>query len=184
MDRIIELCAELDVHKDSITACVRVPGGHGQRQQETRTFGTTTRSLLALRDWLAACGVTVVAMESTGVYWKPVYYVLEDDFEPWLLNAHHLKAVPGRKTDIKDAEWICQLVEHGLVRASFVPPRDIRQLRDLTRYRKALIQERTREVLHALDLQQVHIRAFFAMVRGDSPGTTPVTDERLRIPVL
>jgi transposase len=146
MDRIIERCAGLDVHKDSITACVRVPGGHGQRQQETRTFGTTTRSLLALRDWLAAGGVTVVAMESTGVYWKPVYYVLEDDFEPWLLNAHHLKAVPGRKTDIKDAEWICQLVEHGLVRASFVPPRDIRQLRDLTRYRKALIQERTREV--------------------------------------
>jgi len=146
MDRIIERCAGLDVHKDSITACVRVPGVHGQRQQETRTFGTTTRSLLALRDWLAACGVTVVGMESTGVYWKPVYYVLEDDFEPWLLNAHHLKAVPGRKTDVKDAEWICQLVEHGLVRASFVPPRDIRELRDLTRYRKALIQERTREV--------------------------------------
>jgi transposase len=84
-------------------------------------------------------------MESTGVYWKPVYALLEDDFEPWLLNAHHLKAVPGRKTDVKDAEWICQLVEHGLVRASFVPPRDIRELRDLTRYRKALIQERTRE---------------------------------------
>jgi len=146
MDRIIERCAGRDVHKDSITACVRVPGVHGQRQQETRTFGTTTRSLLALRDWLAACGVTVVGMESTGVYWKPVYYVLEDDFEPWLLNAHHLKAVPGRKTDVKDAEWICQLVEHGLVRASFVPPRDIRELRDLTRYRKALIQERTREV--------------------------------------
>jgi transposase len=146
MDRIIERCAGLDVHKDSITACVRGPGERGRRQQDTRTFGTTTRSLLALRDWLAAYGVTVVGMESTGVYWKPVYYLLEDDFAPWLLNAHHLKAVPGRKTDVKDAEWICQLVEHGLVRASFVPPREIRELRDLTRYRKALIQERTREV--------------------------------------
>jgi len=110
------------------------------------TFGTTTRSLPALRDWLAGFGVTVLGMESTGVYWKPVYALLEDEVEPWLLNAHHLKAVPGRKSDVKDAEWICQLVEHDLVRASFVPPRDIRELRDLTRYRKALIQERTREV--------------------------------------
>jgi transposase len=146
MDRIVQRCAGLDVHKNSVTACVRVPDAHGRRHQETQTFGTTTRSLLALRDWLASFGVTVVGMESTGVYWKPVYALLEDDFEPWLLNAHHLKAVPGRKTDVKDAEWICQLVEHGLVRASFVPPRDIRELRDLTRYRKALIQERTREV--------------------------------------
>jgi transposase len=146
MDRIIERCAGLDVHKDSVTACVRVPGERGARHQETRTFGTTTRSLLTLRDWLASFGVTVVGMESTGVYWKPVYYLLEDEMEPWLLNAHHLKAVPGRKTDVKDAEWICQLVEHGLVRPSFVPPREIRELRDLTRYRKALIQERTREV--------------------------------------
>jgi len=145
MDRIIERCAGLDVHKDSITACVRVPGELGRRHQETRTFGTTTQSLLALRDWLAACGVTVVGMESTGAYWKPVYYLLEADFTPWLLNAHHLKAVPGRKTDVKDAEWIGQLVEHGLVRPSFVPPPDIRELRDLTRYRKALIEERTRE---------------------------------------
>lgn len=145
MDRIVERCAGLDVHKDSVTACVRVPGTHGGRHQEIPTFGTTTRSLLALRDWLAAFGVTVVGMESTGVYWKPVYGLLEDDFEPWLLNAHHLKAVPGRKTDIKDAEWVCQLIEHGRVRPSFVPPRDIRELRDLTRYRKALIHERTRE---------------------------------------
>lgn len=146
MDRIIERCAGLDVHKDSITACVRVPGEHGERHQETRTFGTTTHQLLALRDWLVSFGITLVGMESTGVYWKPVYYVLEDDLECWLLNAHHLKAVPGRKTDVRDAEWICQLVEHGLVRASFVPPRPIRELRDLTRYRKALINERTREV--------------------------------------
>jgi transposase len=146
MDRIIERCAGLDVHKDSLMACVRVPGERGSRHQQTRTFSTTTRGLLALHDWLASFGVTLVGMESTGVYWKPVYYLLEDDFNCWLLNAHHLKAVPGRKTDVKDAEWICQLLEHGLVRASFVPPREIRELRDLTRYRKTQFQERTREV--------------------------------------
>ncbi len=146
MDRIIERCAGLDVHKDSVTACVRVPGESGPRHQETRTFTTTTHGLLVLRDWLASFGVTLVGMESTGVYWKAVFYLLEDDIECWLLNAHHLKAVPGRKTDVLDAEWICQLVEHGLVRPSFVPPQEIRELRDLTRYRKALINERTREV--------------------------------------
>src|SRR5207244_12857644 len=107
--------------------------------------GTTTEELLAMRDWLTAFGVTVVGMESTGVYWKPVYYVLEDVFECRLFNARHLRNVPGRKTDVGDAAWIAQLLEHGLVRPSFVPPREIRELRDLTRYRKALIQERTRE---------------------------------------
>jgi transposase len=101
---------------------------------------------LQLRDWLASFEVELVGMEATGVYWKPIYYLLEDDFELWLLNARHLKNVPGRKTDVKDAEWICQLVEHGLVRPSFVPPKEIRELRNLTRYRKALIEERTREV--------------------------------------
>jgi transposase len=145
MERVIERCAGLDVHKASVAACVRVPDGAGGRAQHIRTFGTTTRELLALRDWLASYGVTVVGMESTGVFWKPVYYVLEDDLECWLLNAQHLRNVPGRKTDVKDAEWICQLVEHGLVRPSFVPPPQVRELRDLTRYRKALIQERTRE---------------------------------------
>jgi transposase len=98
---------------------------------------------LQLRDWLASFAVTLVGMEATGVYWKPVYYMLEDDFELWLLNARHLKNVPGRKTDVKDAEWICRLVEHGLVRPSFVPPKEIRELRNLTRYRKAQIEERT-----------------------------------------
>jgi transposase len=98
------------------------------------------------RDWLASFEVRLVGLEATGVYWKPVYYLLEDDFECWLLNARHLKNVPGRKTDVKDAEWICQLVEHGLVRPSFVPPKEIRELRNLTRYRKAQIEERTREV--------------------------------------
>ena len=146
MDRVIERCAGLDVHKKTIAACIRVPGKGKRRRRETRTFTTTTRGLLQLRDWLAEVGVTVVGMESTGSYWKPVYYLLEDEFECWLLNARHLKNVPGRKTDVKDAEWIAELVEHGLVRPSFVPPRPIRELRDLTRYRKTVIQERTREV--------------------------------------
>ena len=146
MDRLIERCAGLDVHKESITACVRISGEGGKRQQEIRAFSTTTRGLMLLHDWLASFAVTLVGMESTGVYWKAPYYMLEDDFECWLLNAYHLKNVPGRKTDVKDAEWICQLVEHGLVRPSFVPPPPIRELRDLTRYRKAQIQERTREV--------------------------------------
>ncbi len=146
MDQLIERCAGLDVHKKTVAACVRVSGKGKQRRRETRTFATTTRGLLALRDWLAEHRVTVVGMESTSSYWKPVYYLLEDDFECWLLNARHLKNVPGRKTDVKDSEWIAELVEHGLVRPSFVPPPPIRELRDLTRYRKAVLHERTREV--------------------------------------
>jgi transposase len=127
-------------------ASVRVPDGKGGREEQTRGFGTTTPELLALRDWLVAEGVTLVGMESTGVYWRPVYYVLEDAMECWLLNARHLRNVPGRKTDVKDAQWIAQLVEHGLVRPSFVPPKPIRELRNLTRYRRAQAEERTREV--------------------------------------
>jgi transposase len=146
MQRLFERVAGLDVHKNSIVACVRVPDEQGARRQQTRTFATTTQALLTLLDWLRSYGVTLVGMESTGVYWRPVYYLLEDHMECWLLNAQHLRNVPGRKTDVKDAEWICQLVEHGLVKASFVPPREIRELRDVTRYRKAQIEERTREV--------------------------------------
>lgn len=149
LERIAKRCAGLDVHKASVTACVRVAAtteGEEPHQEETRKFATTTQGLLELRDWLASFGVTLVGMEATGVYWKPVYYMLEDDFECWLLNARHMKNVPGRKTDIKDAEWICQLVEYGLVRPSFVPPKEIRELRNLTRYRKRLIEERAEEV--------------------------------------
>jgi transposase len=146
MDTIVERGCGLDVHKASVAACVRTPGPGGRRVKETRTFGTTTAELLALRDWLVACGVTHVAMEATGVYWKPVYYVLEDQFQLLLVNAAHIKNVPGRKTDILDCEWIAELLEHGLLRGSFVPPRPIRDLRDLTRTRTALIQDRTREV--------------------------------------
>ena len=145
MDTVVERCAGLDVHKDTVVACVRGPGAAGGRQQSVESFGTTTTALLALHDWLVSHGVTVVGMESTGVYWKPVYYVLEQTFQCWLLNARHLRNVPGRKTDVADAAWIAQLVEHGLVRPSFVPPPPIRELRDLTRYRKAQIEERTRE---------------------------------------
>src|SRR4051812_44450493 len=129
MNRIVERCCGLDVHKSSVTACVRV-AKKGVLHQETKEFAATTQGLLVLRDWLVSFEVQLVCMEATGVYWKPIYYMLEDDFELWLLNAEHLKHVPGRKTDAKDAEWICQLVEHGLVRPSFVPPKEIRELKE------------------------------------------------------
>jgi transposase len=143
MERVIERCCGLDVHKKTVVACVRLPGARGERDQHVRTFATTTVELLALRDWLGAYGVTHVAMESTGVYWKPIFYVLEDAFTCVLANAAQIAQVPGRKTDVKDCIWIAQLVEHGLVRGSFVPPAPIRELRDLTRYRAALIREHT-----------------------------------------
>jgi transposase len=145
MDIVVQRCAGLDVHKDTVVACVRVPGVGRQREEHIATFATTTVQLLALRDWLLACGVTLVGMESTGVYWKPVFYMLEDAMECWVLNARHLRNVPGRKTDVSDAVWIAGLVEHGLVRPSFVPPKPIRELRNLTRYRRSQIEERTRE---------------------------------------
>ena len=144
MEQLIERCCGLDVHRDTVAACVRVPGPGGRRAQTVQTFGTTAANLLALRDWLEAQGVTHVAMESTGVYWRPVYYVLEEGFTCLLVNAAHLKHVPGRKTDVQDCAWIAQVLEHGLLRGSFVPPAPIRELRDLTRYRKSVIQERTR----------------------------------------
>lgn len=145
MEQLIERACGLDVHKATVAACVRLPGPRGRRVQEVRTFGTATPDLLALRDWLQAHGVTHVAMESTGVYWKPVFYVLEEAVTCVLVNAAHVKQVPGRKTDVQDCAWIAQLLEHGLLRGSFVPPVAIRELRDLTRYRKALIGERQRE---------------------------------------
>jgi transposase len=146
VETLVARCAGLDVHKDSVTACVRVPDGHGGRHGQTRRFTTTTAGLVVLAEWLASFGVTRVGMESTGCYWKPVWQLLEDQVECWLLNATHMRNVPGRKTDMADAAWIAQLVEHGLVRPSFVPPRPIRELRELTRYRKTQIQERCREV--------------------------------------
>jgi transposase len=146
MDILVERCAALDVHKDTVVACVRIPDAGGGRAQQLRTFKTTTPGLLGLADWLDSYQVTLVGMEATGCYWKPVWHVLEGRVQCWLLNARHARNLPGRKTDLADAAWLCQLVEHGMVRPSFVPPRPIRELRDLTRYRKAQIQERTREV--------------------------------------
>lgn len=138
MQVVHERCAGLDVHKKTVVASVITPEG-----QETRTFGTVTKELLALADWLMERGVTHVAMESTGVYWKPVYNLLEDQFTLLVVNAHHIKAVPGRKTDVKDAEWIADLLKHGLVRGSFIPDRPQRELRELTRARRSLIQQRS-----------------------------------------
>jgi transposase len=145
MDVIVERPAALDVHKEQVTACVRVPGADGKRAQEVREFKTTVGGLLVLHDWLKAQGVTQIAMEATGVYWKPVWAILEDDFDCMLVNARHVKNLPGRKTDVKDAEWLCQLLEAGLLRASFVPPKPIRRLRNFTRYRTAQVKERQRE---------------------------------------
>jgi transposase len=141
MDVFYACCCGLDVHKESVTACVLWAGGKGKKRKEKRQFGTMTQDLLALSDWLRACRVTHVAMESTGVYWKPVWNILEGAFEVLLVNAQHIKAVPGRKTDQNDAEWIGELLQHGLLRGSFVPPTPIRELRDLTRYRVSLAQE-------------------------------------------
>ena len=145
MELVYERCCALDVHKRQVTACVHVPDRKGKRTELRAEFQTMTPDLLAMRDWLKGLGVSCVAMEATGVYWKPVYHLLEDDFELLLVNAQHVKNVPGRKTDVGDAQWLCQLLEHGLLRASFVPPKPIRELRDLTRYRKSLVWERARE---------------------------------------
>lgn len=147
MDIITERVAGLDIGKDEVVAAVRTPGGGSRRRQEIRSFPTFTGSLEALSDWLAAEGVTQVVMEATGQYWKPIWYVLEDrgGFELLLVNARHVKILPGRKTDVADAAWLAELLEHGLSRSSFVPPPEIRRLRDLTRYRKRLIQTHTAE---------------------------------------
>jgi transposase len=142
----IDRVAGLDVHQATVVATVRVPSERGERRVVTETFGTMTPDLVALGEWLQAFGVTHVALESTGVYWKPVYYVLEDAFTLLLINMQTLKHVPGRKTDVKDSEWLAQLLECGLLRASFVPPPAIRELRDLTRYRIQQVRDRAQEV--------------------------------------
>jgi transposase len=145
MEVVYPRCCGLDVHKRTVVACRLVPGPDGRPEQEVRTFGTMTDDLLALADWLAAGGVTHAALEATGVYWQPLWNLLEDRFALLLVNAAHVKQVPGRKTDVKDAEWLADLLRHGLLRASFVPPRPQRELRELTRYRTSLVRERSRE---------------------------------------
>lgn len=146
MQVVYERSAGLDVHKKTVVACRILAKATEEGQVEIRTFGTMTAELLRLADWLRAGGVTHVAMESTGVYWKPVFNLLEGDFEVLLVNAKHIKFVPGRKSDVKDAQWIAQLLQHGLLKASFIPELPQRELRELVRYRTHLIQERTREV--------------------------------------
>jgi len=146
MELLIARCAGLDVHQATVVATVRVPDEAGGRRSVTETVGTMTADLLALREWLQAYGVTHVALESTGVYWKPIYYMLEDGFTLLLINMQELKRVPGRKTDVKDSEWLAQLLECGLLKSSFVPPPPIRELRDLTRYRVQQVRDRAQEV--------------------------------------
>ena len=142
MDIINTHCAGLDVHKKTVVAAIIVPDKGRGLHKETRSFGTMTGELLTLSDWLMSLGVTHVAMESTGEYWKPIYNILENNFEVLLVNAHHISKVPGRKTDVSDSEWIADLLRHGLLRGSFVPPIGQRELRELTRCRSTFVKER------------------------------------------
>jgi transposase len=167
VELIVERAAALDVGKDEVVACIRVPDaagvGRGRRRQEVRTYPTFTSSLEALADWLQAEGITQVVMEATGQYWKPCWYVLEErGLELLLVNARHVKILPGRKTDVGDAAWLAELLECGLLRGSFVPPPAIRQLRDLTRYRKRLIQA------HSAEIQRVQKTLEDAGIKLDS----------------
>ena len=146
MDTMVPRAAGIDVHQSVMVVTVRVPNGAGGRRVETQTFGATSEDLLTLRDWLVTQGVTHVALESTGVYWRPLYYLLEDAFTLVLVNMKHLAHVPGRKSDVRDSEWLAQLLECGLLRGSLVPPAPIRDLRDLTRYRKRQVDDRSQEV--------------------------------------
>jgi transposase len=165
VELLVERCAGLDVAKQEVVACVRTPapGVGDQRRQEIRTFATFSADLEALADWLQAEGVTQVVMEATGQYWKPIWYVLEErGLALLLVNARHVKILPGRKTDVADAAWLCELLEHGLLRGSFVPPPAIRQLRDLTRYRKKLVQA------HTAECQRIHKTLEDAGIKLDS----------------
>jgi transposase len=184
MEVMFDRVAGLDVGKDSVTVCVRTPGPRGGRRSETRTFKTMFGSLRVMRDWLVEAGVSIAAMESTSTYWKPPLYCLEEVMVVWLLNAAHMKAVPGRKSDVRDAEWIAQLLEHGLLAPSFVPPPEIRRLRMLTRYRVQLMGDRRRDIVRlelmledasiklssvASSLKTVSARAILtAMINGES----------------
>jgi transposase len=184
MEVMFDRVAGLDVGKETVTVCLRTPSPRGRRHAETRTFKTTTGSLRVMRDWLVEAGVSIAAMESTSAYWKAPFYCLEEVMDVWLLNAAHMKAVPGRKSDVRDAEWIAQLLEHGLLRPSFVPPPQIRRLRMLTRYRVQLMGDRRRDIVRlelmledasiklssvASSLKTVSARAILtAMINGET----------------
>jgi transposase len=204
METVYERVAGMDVHKKVVAVCVRCVEGKGGMRKQVRTFGTMTRDLLRLRDWLAEEKVTHVAMESTGVYWKPIYNILEGEFEVLLVNARHVKNVPGRKTDVKDCEWLGQLLQCGLLKGSFIPPREQREWRDLTRTRaqlvrqKAAVSNRIQKVLEdanvklssvASDVLGVSGRAMLeAMVQGqdDAKALAQLAQRKLRdkIPAL
>ncbi|HEX8892925.1 MAG TPA: IS110 family transposase [Terriglobales bacterium] len=171
METLVERGCGLDVHQATVVACSLIVLKSGKVHKEIRTFGTTTRELLALREWLLSQGCTHVAMESTGVYWKPVYAILEGEgtFKIVVANAQHVKKVPGRKTDVKDAEWIAELLCHGLLRSSFVPPKPIRELRDLTRYRRKLVESQVDErnrLLKLLESANIKLASVAADVFG------------------
>jgi transposase len=171
MDVVYERCCGLDIHKRTVVACLIVPGPAGKPHKVVRTFGTMTADLLQLADWLTSEGVTHVAMEATGVYWQPIWNLLEGRFTLLLANARHIKAVPGRKTDVRDCEWIADLLRHGLLRPSFVPDRPQRELRELTRYRTALIRERSAEVNRlqkTLEGANLKLAAVATDIRGKS----------------
>ena len=196
MEVTYERCCGLDVHKRSIAACLIVAGRGVAPEKTIRTFGTMTADLLELADWLAEAECTHVAMESTGVYWKPIYNLLEDQFSLILANAQHIKAVPGRKTDVKDCEWIADLLRHGLLRPSFVPDRPGRELRELTRYRSSLVRERTAEVnrlqktLEGANIKLASVvsevtgvsarRLLAALLNGESPQVAELVHGRMR----
>jgi transposase len=171
MQTLVERGCGLDVHQATVVACLLIVLQSGKVHKQVRTFGTTTRELVSLREWLLSEGCTHVAMESTGVYWKPVYAILEGAFEIVVANAQHVKKVPGRKTDVKDAEWIADLLCHGLLRASFVPPKPIRELRDLTRYRRKLVESRSAErnrLLKVLETANIKLASVVSDVFGAS----------------
>src|SRR6202158_1452822 len=171
MQTLVERGCGLDVHQATVVACSLIVLKNGKVQKQVRTFGTTTRELLGLREWLLSEGCTHVAMESTGVYWKPIYTILEGALEIVVANAQHVKKVPGRKTDVKDAEWIADLLCHGLLRSSFVPPPPIRELRDLTRYRRKLVESQSAErnrLLKLLETANIKLSSVASDVFGVS----------------
>lgn len=171
MQVVHERCCGLDVHKKAVAACTLVTQADGTVQRLVRTFSTMTAELLALAEWLGQLPITTVAMESSGIYWRPVYQLLEEGRTLLLVNPQHMKAVPGRKTDVKDSEWIADLLRHGLLQASFIPPPPIRELRELTRYRTTLVQERTAEVNRlqkVLETANIKLAAVASDVLGKS----------------
>jgi transposase len=171
VEAIIEKCCGLDVHQATVVACLLTGGANQKPRKEVRSFRTVTRDLQLMSDWLRTEGCTHVAMESTGVYWKPVYAVLEGSFELVVGNAHHIKNVPGRKTDVKDSEWLAELMRHGLIRKSFVPPKPLRELRDLLRYRRKIVDSGTAErnrLLGVLETANIKLASVASDVFGVS----------------